>query len=235
MENSIIKLLSFDRDNTLYDPYRGLDWSLGKIAERAFVRFEGALFSGILETLQTLKKEGYLLALSTSASTDSAHLFADKFSLRDLFTNACDGKSSVDILGKTDPKTSAKIPDKWAAQKILCAQYHLEPHAAIHIDDSMNLIEEWARQAHHEQIQGFRTLCGTLILQAWESKDSQTIAREGFQDAQKDSPNALSIAIVASPEQIPLAVRQLNAHLADTQKSGKSGGGLCLMPDQLVP
>jgi hypothetical protein len=241
MSDSVLKIVTLDRDQTLYDAFYRMDFSKGNLTEKAYVNFEGRLYPGIPAMLKALRKVYPVLALSSSASQNSALAFAQKFSLCEVFTNsALDGRSYTDILGKTPDRSFEEIGTrKIHAHRLLCEQYGYQNHCATHVDDDDNLLEHWAKQAYENlERRGGRMLAATLILQDWcvpvqkRRKVEDRFSRI-FNEVNARYPGALSIAIVRKPGDVPAAIRCLDTHLREARDQGRSGGGGRFTPEMI--
>jgi hypothetical protein len=143
-----IGIILFDRDGTLYD-----DSELGENG-LPLPGFSGPLYPGIMDLLQDLKAGGYVLAMATAASQNSADKFIAKKGLSYIF-NDSSGQGGIPLVWGDRPKTEIL--------NALCLHYKYRPFEAVMVDDGADCPEQFA-QYYTGQKQS-----GALLVPLWQT------------------------------------------------------------------
>lgn len=199
-----IKVIVFDRDQTLYDDYGaagGLQ-PMEPAHDALIAAMGGNLFPGTEAMLRELKARKYIVALATSGHQKGADLFVAKKKLADVFSCVSGGR------------------DKAAVVDDLARLHGVQPYQVMFVDDQHDF--GYILGYHmRERMRGRSGARGALIVPAWNWMGAN-VARlqKDIDAAHAKYPGTMFIQAVDQPAGIFAAIDRANAEIEKDLQSG---------------
>lgn len=200
-----IKVVVFDRDQTLYDDYgaTGGFQPMEPGHDALIGAMDGNLFPGIEAMLRELKAQKYIVAMATSGHQKGADLFVAKKKLGDVFSAVSGGR------------------DKAAVVDDLAQLHGVKPYQVMFVDDQHDfgyILGYHMRMRMH----GHSAARGALVVPGWNWMSSGNVPRlqRDIDATHAKYPGTMFIQAVDQPSGIFAAIDRANAEIEKDLQSG---------------